>query len=128
MNIIGLDQWLKARAWFGERHTLNEEFSREMIAPFAIYVVDKNNKSLMGESRTLYYMATGLDALYKNKLSGLPSWNNWVNGLKTLGAPTKNAFEGKEDLHNYTEQISALAATYENLKREWQDSQSKTRN
>jgi len=119
MNIIGFDQWLKARAWFGERHTINDEFSGDMIAPFAIFVVNSNNKGLIEENRTLYYMVTKLDNLYGGKLSKLPSWDKWVSGLQTLSAAAKRAFEGEENLHNYGEQISDLARVYENLKKEY---------
>jgi hypothetical protein len=84
MGIIGFDQWLKARAWFGERHTINDEFSSDMIVPFAIYVVNSGNKSLMEENRTYYYMITKLDELYNNQLSKLPSWNKWTEGLQVL--------------------------------------------
>jgi transglutaminase superfamily protein len=119
MNIIGFDQWLKARAWFGERHTINDEFSGDMIAPFAIFVVNNNNKSLMDENRTLFYMVTKLDNLYDGKLSKLPSWSKWVSGLQTLSNAAKKAFEGDENLHNYSEQISELAKVYQNLKTEY---------
>jgi hypothetical protein len=119
MNIIGFDQWLKARAWFGERHTINDEFSGDMIAPFAIFVVNNNNKGLMEENRTLYYMVTKMDSLYGGKLSKLPSWSKWVSGLQTLSAAAKKAFEGEENLHNYNDQISQLAKVYENLKMEY---------
>jgi len=90
-----------------------------MIAPFAIYVVSKNNKSMMEENRTLYYMERKLDSLYGNKLSELPSWNNWVTGLQTLSAAAKRAFEGQENLHNYADQISQLATVYQNLKNQY---------
>jgi len=119
MNIIGFDQWLKARAWFGERHTINDEFSSDMIAPFAIYVVNGNNRSLMEENRTLYYMSIKLDALYNNQLSKLPSWSKWVNGLQILSAAGKKAFEGQENLHDHNDQISELADVYQNLKQEY---------
>jgi len=119
MNIIGFDQWLKARAWFGERHTINDEFSGDMIVPFAIYVVNKDNKSLMEEDRTLYYMKTKFDSLYNTKLSKLPSWSKWVSGLQILSAAAKRAFEGQENLHNYADQISQLATVYQNLKNEY---------
>jgi hypothetical protein len=125
MNIIGFDQWLKARAWFGERHTINDEFSGDMIAPFAIYVVDTNDKSLMKENRTLYYMVTQLDKLYHGQLSKLPSWSKWVSGLQTLSAAAKKAFEGDENLHNYTGQISDLANVYQSLKKEYLAAQMK---
>jgi hypothetical protein len=119
MNLIGFEQWLKARAWFGERHTINDEFSSDMIAPVAIFVVHNDNKSQMVENRTLYYMGTQLDALYNNQLSKLPSWNKWINGLETLSAVAKKAFAGEENLHNYNDQIAALAGLYAKLKEEY---------
>lgn len=119
MGIIGFDQWLKARAWFGERHTINDEFSSEMIAPFAIYVVNNGDKSLMEETRTNYYMITKLDALYNHQLSKLPSWNKWREGLQSLSLVAKKAFEGQENLHNYNDKINELAITYQNLKKEY---------
>jgi transglutaminase superfamily protein len=127
MNLIGFDQWLKARAWFGERHTINDEFSSDMIAPFAIFVVSRDNKSKMEENRTLLYMDTKLDALYDHQLSKLPSWNQWISGLQSLSAAAKRAFDGEENLHNYNDQIAQLAVTYQNLKQEYL-SKSKTRN
>jgi len=119
MGIIGFDQWLKARAWFGERHTINDEFSSDMIVPFAIYVVNNDNKSLMEENRTNYYMITKLDALYNNQLSKLSSWKKWIDGLKTLSIAAKKAFEGQENLHKYADKISDLAFIYQNLKQEY---------
>jgi hypothetical protein len=121
MNVIGFDQWLKARAWFGERHTINDDFSSDMIAPFAIYVVNRDNKSLMKENRTFYYMEMKLDSLYHNQLSRLPSWNKWVNGLQVLSVAAKRAFEGEENLHGYSNQISDLANVYQSLKKEYLD-------
>jgi hypothetical protein len=119
MNIIGFDQWLKARAWFGERHTLNDEFSSEMIVPFGIFVVSRQDKSKMNENRTAYYLVDRLDALYDHKLSGLPSWNKWVGALQTLSNVAKNAFEGTENLQEYDGQIGALAKIYQNLRQEY---------
>jgi len=119
MGIIGFDQWLKARAWFGERHTINDEFSNEMIVPFAIYVVNSGNKSLMEENRTYYYMITKLDELYNNQLSKLPSWNKWTEGLQSLSLIAKNAFEGQQNLHNYNDRIHEMAIIYQNLKKEY---------
>ena len=119
MNIIGFEQWLKARAWFGERHTIADDVSSNMIAPFAIFVADVRNSSVMIEDRTQFYMVEQLNALYNNKLSGLPSWKDWVNGLTILSSASKNAFAGRENLHNYSRQIAGLAETYEKLKKEY---------
>src|SRR6185437_6035319 len=77
MCLIGFDQWERARAWFGERHTINDEISSEMIAPIAIFVVDPSDKHHMLEDRTQTYMVTHLNQLYQNKLAKLPSWSDW---------------------------------------------------
>lgn len=119
MNIIGFDQWLKARAWFGERHTLNDEFSREMIVPFGIFVVSKEDKAAIHENRTTYYLVDRLDALYDHKLSRLPSWSKWVSALQELSKVAKNAFEGKENLQAYDGQIGTLAMIYQDLRQEY---------
>jgi len=125
MNLIGYDNWLKGRAWFGERNTMNAEFNKDMIVPFAIFVVNKNNKSEMEENRSLFYLSTKLDSLYDHKLSKLPSWTKWIDGVKTLSIAAKNAFEGNENLHNYSQLISELAKTYQNLRLEYLDSEKK---
>jgi hypothetical protein len=119
MGLIGIDQWEKARAWFGRRHTLNDEFSHSMIAPIAIFVVDPAHKTEMGTDRTAYYMEEELNRLYKNRLEKLPSWPAWVRGLVEIDKHARAAFAGKENLHDYTGQIAGLLATYWRLKREY---------
>ncbi len=121
MNLIGYESWLKARAWFGERHTLNDQFSGDMIAPFAIFVVDANNKSRMLENRTAHYMIQELDELYHHRLSALPSWQKWKKGIMELSPLAAKAFAGELNLHQYNEQIAALKNTYQSLKKEWEE-------
>ena len=118
MNLMGMEQWLKARAWFGERHTLNDDISKSMIAPFGIFVVNRSNKSIMDEDRTSYYMVSALNALYNDRLSKLPSWNEWVNSLQTLSPLAKDAFEGKVNLHDHAKEIEEFRIAYETLKKE----------
>jgi hypothetical protein len=119
MSLIGVDNWLKGRAWFGERNTINKEISSQIIVPFAIFVVNKNNSSMMEENRSLYYLTNRLDALYDNQLSQLPSWSKWVSGIKFLSEAAKKAFEGEENLHNYNDKIEELENIYLNLKKEY---------
>ncbi len=118
MNLIGMEQWLKARAWFGERHTINDDISQSMIAPFGIFVVSGTNKSVMDEDRTSYYMVSALNTLYNNRLSKLASWNEWVSSLQTLSPLVKGAFEGKVNLHDHAEQIDQFRIIYGRLKNE----------
>lgn len=120
MNLFGYEAWLKARAWFGERHMMNEEIGRDMIAPFAIFVADKQNTGLMIEDRTQQYMVKKLDSLYGGRLSTLASWNSWVEQLKQITLPAQAAFGGKENLHAYGELIDQLRHTYDRLKGEYE--------
>jgi hypothetical protein len=119
MGIIGFDQWLKARAWFGERHTINDQFSDDMLAPFAIFVANPQNTGEMTEDRTSRYMVKELDALYGGALSKLPSWDKWVKGIASLNKPALNAFANKENLHDHVDAIAALVIVYNNLRDEY---------
>ena len=121
MNVIGTEQWLKARAWFGKRVTIDTSLTNDMIAPFAVFVVSDSNKSVMTENRTQHYLVFAFDKLYNNKLSNLPSWTRWIQLLDELDDNAKAAFEGKVNLHDYSAQIASLADVYEQLKKEYLD-------
>lgn len=118
-DLIGYDQWLKGRAWFGPRHTINDEISGDMIAPFAIFVVDRNNASKMLENRTEHYMVNKLNLLYHDTLARLSSWPAWKMQLAGLSQHAQAAFEGTENLHNFAKEISELRMTYDKLKDEY---------
>jgi len=121
MNVIGTEQWLKARAWFGKRVTIDTSLTNDMIAPFAVFVVSDSNKSVMTENRTQHYLVFAFDKLYNNKLSNLPSWTRWIQLLDELDDNAKAAFDGKVNLHDYSAQIASLADVYEQLKKEYLD-------
>jgi hypothetical protein len=105
INVFGIEQWLKARVWFGERTTPDTSFTNSMIVPFSIFATADDNKTIT-ESRSLYYLTNEFNKLYNNKLSKLPSWNDWINAVKVIEPHSKNAFEGKENLHFYNIEIS----------------------
>jgi len=119
MDLIGIDQCLKARAWFGKRHTINDAFSKDMLFPIGIFVVERNDNSKIVEDRTEYYMITSLNQLYHNKLSKLKSWPIWVDQLTEINNHVRAAFQGKENFHLYSKDINDLAKTYEELKTEY---------
>jgi len=121
MNVIGTEQWLKARAWFGKRVTIDTSITNDMIVPFAIFVVGE--KFQLIEDRTAHYVSTGLNQLYHGKLSQLGSWKSWNDQLSVLSPFAKAAFEGKENLHLHADKISALINTYETLKKEFTNQQ-----
>jgi hypothetical protein len=115
MGVIGVNDWLKARVWFGERKTIDTSITNDMIVPFAIFITGSNNAPV--ESRTSYYLVDAFNALYKGKLSSLPEWSKWVSAVNELTTPAMNAFLGKENLHNYKDKISVIATAFENLKK-----------
>jgi hypothetical protein len=118
MNVIGVDQWVKARLGFGNRITIDPVISDDMIAPFAIFVTGDRN-DVMAENRSMYYMVEQFDKVYNNELSRLPSWSKWVASVSLLSEHSKLAFEGKENLHLYNRQIAELDSIYRDLKSEY---------
>ncbi|HYF31357.1 MAG TPA: transglutaminase-like domain-containing protein [Chitinophagaceae bacterium] len=114
MGVIGLNDWLKARVWFGERKTIDTAITNSMIVPFVIFSTDA--KRAPDENRTAYYLIEGFNNLYQGKLETLPEWKEWVNAVNALTGPAKNAFTGKENLHDHQASISKLADTYQQLK------------
>jgi len=119
MNVIGIDSWLKARVWFGERITIDTSTTNDMIVPFAVFVTGPS-KSDMKESRTAYYLVEAFDKLYNHQLSKLPSWKAWTEGVLALETPARGAFMGKENLHLYDKQIADLATVYQQLRVEYE--------
>ena len=124
MNVIGVEQWVKARLGFEQRITIDPAISGDMIAPFAVFV-SGDKKDLMAENRSVYYMVDQFDRVYNRELSRLPSWNKWVAAITSLSGHAKSAFEDKENLHLYQQQIAELDAIYQALKTEYQALQQK---
>ncbi|MBK7869403.1 MAG: transglutaminase domain-containing protein [Saprospiraceae bacterium] len=116
MGAVGSEQWLAARYGFGNRFTLNP-ISEDMVAPFAVFASDDKGNFI--ENRSKHYAVEGFNNLYHKQLQALPSWNNWVQGIETLSVKAQEAFEGKTNLHDYTEDIHALWKTYYQLKVEY---------
>lgn len=117
MGVIGVNDWLKARVWFGERKTIDTAITNEMIVPFAIFVTGSNNAPK--ESRTSYYLVESFDKLYDGKLKTLPAWKDWVSAVNSLTDPAMQAFLGKENLHTHQQEISKLALAYDQLKKSY---------
>lgn len=118
VGVIGLEPWLKARVWFGERWAIDTSITNDMIVPFAIVVTDSVHKIV--EDRTSYYVVSSFDRLYNGKLSALPSWNDWKACVAGIGDRCKGAFEGKVNLHQYRQEIANIASTYARLRSEYQ--------
>lgn len=127
MNVIGVEQWVKARLGFGKRITIDPAISDDMIAPFAVFVTGEKSDSMV-ENRSMYYMVEQFDKVYDKELSKLPSWNKWVASIGLLSEHAKLAMESKENFHLYTRQIAELDTIYQDLKNEYLNSRKKGAN
>lgn len=112
-GVVGTEDWLKARVWFGRRSSLNPD-APEMIVPFAIFAEDGEGEFTIDQTR--HYLVEGLDRIYANQLHETAAWAEWVTMLDFLSQKVKGAFAGSVDLLEYAPEIDRLAATYEQLR------------
>ena len=112
-GMVGADEWLKGRVWFGKRTTLNP-LTDNMIVPFAVFAADADGKFTI--SRTRHYLIDQFDKLYKGKLHTLTPWNEWTRLVTLLDEKVRGAFAGTINLHDYENEIDAVALTYEQLR------------
>jgi hypothetical protein len=112
-GLVGTEDWLKGRVWFGKRASLNP-ITEEMIVPFAIFAADDSGKFTI--DRTQHYLIDEFDKLYGGKLEKSPAWNDWISGVRFLGPKVGGTFAGTTNLHDYEAQIDSLADTFERLR------------
>ncbi|HEY8225488.1 MAG TPA: transglutaminase-like domain-containing protein [Pyrinomonadaceae bacterium] len=112
-GLVGTEEWMKGRVWFGKRSTLNP-ITEDMIVPFAIFAADENGKFTI--NRTQHYLVDEFDRLYGGKLAKHPSWKQWTEAIDFLDDKVAGAFAGTTNLHDYEVQIDALAAIYEQMR------------
>jgi len=115
LGVVGEKEWLAARLGFGERFTLDPT-SKDMIAPFAVYAMVDGGF----ESRTVHYVIDGFDGLYAGGLKELPSWAEWRRLVVLLDEKAREAFAGETDLHQYSNEIASLVATYASIRKEFE--------
>jgi hypothetical protein len=112
-GLVGTEEWLKGRVWFGKRVTLNP-ITEEMIVPFAVYAADGDGKFTI--DRTRHYLIDEFDNLYRGRLHRQPAWKDWVTGVDFLDDKVAGAFAGTIDLQTYESRIDSLADAYERLR------------
>jgi len=112
-GLVGVDEWLKGRVWFGKRSTLNP-LTDDMIVPFAIFAADNDGKFTI--NRTQHYLVDEFDRLYGGRLHAEPEWAKWIATLDLLDDKVKGAFAGTVNLQDYEAQIDSLAVIYEQLR------------
>lgn len=118
-GVVGVDEWMKARVWFGPRSSPNPD-APEMIVPIAIFAADLDGNFTI--NRTQHYLVDEFDRLYRSKLHQLPAWKQWTALLDVLDDKVKGAFAGTINLQDYESQIDTLAEIYEKLRAESQSS------
>jgi hypothetical protein len=112
-GLVGTDEWMKGRVWFGQRASLNPD-AEDMIVPIAIFAADAAGKFTI--DRTKHYLSDEFDRLYGGKLHENPAWPRWVTLLDGVSPKVKEAFAGTFDLHQDEPEIDELAATYDRLR------------
>ena len=112
-GLVGTDEWLKGRVWFGKRVTLNPR-TNDMVVPFAIFAMDEQGKYTI--NRTRHYLIDEFDKLYRGRLDKSPAWNDWVSGVTFLNDKAGGALTGTINLQDFESQIDSLATSYEKLK------------
>jgi transglutaminase superfamily protein len=112
-GLVGTEEWMKGRVWFGKRTSLNP-ITEDMIVPFAIFAADADGRFTI--NRTQHYLVDEFDRLYGGKLHQQPLWQEWLSEIDFLDDKVGGAFAGKTNLHDYEKEIDGLAATYEQLR------------
>jgi hypothetical protein len=120
-GVVGIAEWSAARlAMAGRprpRVAAVEPIAADMVVPFVVVAGDRRNGPYDVDLTSLY-LVDGFDRLYGSGLSTLPSWPRWVELVRSLSPRARAAFEGRENLHESTEDIAQLKATYDLLGRE----------
>lgn len=112
-GLAGLDEWMKARVWFGKRKSLAPD-AREMIVPIGIFAADDAGNFTI--DRTRHYLADEFDRMYGGKLHELPAWPRWLSLLDRIAPKVQGAFAGTTDLLDSEPLIDAAAAAYDELR------------
>jgi hypothetical protein len=120
-GVVGLNEWLPARLAMANRPKPRvaavEPIAADMLVPFVVAAGEKKSGPYT-DDRTDTYLIDGFNNLYGGRLATLPSWATWVASVHALSLHGRAAFDGKENLHNYNDDIAKLKQTYEALSRE----------
>jgi hypothetical protein len=108
-------QWIEARVGFGERITSNVISSHDMIVPIAIFALIPGPQGSTREDRAERHLVTGFAAV-NSAAARSPAWGQWQSEIEDFQPKAKAAFEGTHNLHEDTDEIAALRATYQSLK------------
>jgi len=120
-GVVGLNEWLPARLAMANRPKPRvaavAPIAAEMLVPFVVVAGEKRSGPF-SDDRTDTYLIDGFNNLYGGRLAALPSWSKWVAAVHSLSPHARAAFDGKENLHIYNDDIAKLKKTYDDLSRE----------
>lgn len=117
LNLVGMEEWIKARLGFENRITHKIINSQDMIAPFSVVVVDKNYNII--QNRSEYYLIDSFNKIYKNKLQNNSGWKKWVKSIKNLSNQGAKAFSSEINLHKFNSEILKLKYIYFEVKQQY---------
>lgn len=120
-GVVGDAAWAAARLSL-ERRPLPRvsavvPIAADMVVPFVV-ASGARRSGPYDMDRSRHYLVDAFNALYGGQASSLPSWDAWVQAIDTLSLHARAAFAGQANLHTYTNDIAALAATYMRLQEE----------
>lgn len=114
LNLVGLDAWVKARAGFGQRISHAILPSRDMLAPIAVFALQPDGTIL--ENRTQHYLLEAFDQVHAHVLSACPAWSEWKSGILDLNPMCQQAFEGRVNLHDFSDKIKKVLEDYQSIR------------
>lgn len=117
LGLIGLDNWLKSRIGFEPRVNHAILPSADMLVPIAVFALSPDGS--ISENRSEYYLIRSFNRVYQGQLDKLAAWIQWQDSIQFIQAKSRLAFEGKENLHSYTENINEVKNIYQLLKEQY---------
>lgn len=117
LGLIGLENWVSSRIGFEPRVNHAILPSADMLVPVAVFALDADGS--IAADRSEYYLIRSFNRVYNNELQQLKAWKSWTESVGFIQAKSRAAFEGKENLHAYTENIRQLKSIYFSLKNEY---------
>ncbi len=117
LGLIGLENWVRSRIGFEPRVNHAILPSADMLVPVAVFALEADGS--IAADRSEYYLIQSFNRVYNNELQQLKTWKSWTESVGFIQAKSRTAFEGKENLHAYTENIRQLKNIYYSLKNEY---------
>lgn len=114
LGLIGLENWLKSRIGFEPRVNHAIVASADMLVPIAVFAL--NPDGTIAENRSEYYLVQSFNQVYKDQLEKLQTWKQWKESIEFIQLKSRDALEGKQNLHQYSDTIGEIKIIYGKLK------------